>query len=694
MALADTGSFTHAAERIFIAQPTLSQQIRRLEEIVGTPLLQRRRDGLRLTAAGRVLLEASRGVLSLVDHEVSRTRQAGGLGRRRLRVVLPPSLPETLAMEAAATLRQAASDAEVDVVWLESSLDAECSLIHARQADAGLGWLTTGPAVSSRSAGCHGHRGLRARRVDSVLPHGGASRHHQPSTNWATWSSSTGRAERQPATYDAWIRVARAVHPRFEFTDPPFRHSLPMTLAFAATADRLDCGAHRSQHRGRKPCDADPAIPAGGCLRDGPGRPRTPAAHRVGGPGLERRTTPPAAADPLRGPRTAAPTRPIPPVRRTGLADHRLAERAGSYRPSSHGCGPVPRSAPLNSILKSKGISHVLAYLTHPARRARGHRRRRRDRLAVRDGLRAGHPLRRVRVHGRRPSVRASVQRPHRGPVIGHLLLGLVDLAAGIVALVWPSPTALVLVIVVAIWALIAGFLELFAAFQSGETAGTRALFIVGGLVSIAFGVVLVARPDIGAVTLALLFGLYSLIFGVSEIILGIDARKSVTGLRSVMADAAEPPQRAAGQRRSLRERDAQLGEHVAQVPLDGTGADEQLAPISWLVRPSRASLAIWASWAVRSVSGLDRALAHRLAGGQQLAAGAFGEPFHAHRGQHLVGDAKLLARVDAAIFAPEPFAVEQMRAGQIRTHAGAAEPLDRLTVQTVGGLALAQQGP
>jgi hypothetical protein len=73
VALADTGSFTHAAERIFIAQPTPSQQIRRLEEIVGTPLLQRRRGELRLTTAGSLLLEASRSLLSLVDHEVSRT---------------------------------------------------------------------------------------------------------------------------------------------------------------------------------------------------------------------------------------------------------------------------------------------------------------------------------------------------------------------------------------------------------------------------------------------------------------------------------------------------------------------------------------------------------------------------------------------------------------------------------------------
>ena len=52
VAVADAGTFTHAAERIYIAQPTLSQQIRRLEEIIGTSLLQRRREGLRLTQAG------------------------------------------------------------------------------------------------------------------------------------------------------------------------------------------------------------------------------------------------------------------------------------------------------------------------------------------------------------------------------------------------------------------------------------------------------------------------------------------------------------------------------------------------------------------------------------------------------------------------------------------------------------------
>src|SRR6266545_6878914 len=99
VALADEGNFTHAAERMFIAQPTLSQQIRRLEEMVGTPLLHRRREGVRPTDAGAVFLEESRTVLSLIDHGVSQTRQAAGLGRPRLRFMVPPYLPEALAVE-------------------------------------------------------------------------------------------------------------------------------------------------------------------------------------------------------------------------------------------------------------------------------------------------------------------------------------------------------------------------------------------------------------------------------------------------------------------------------------------------------------------------------------------------------------------------------------------------------------------
>jgi len=113
------------------------------------------------------------------------------------------------------------------------------------------------------------------------------------------------------------------------------------------------------------------------------------------------------------------------------------------------------------------------------------------------------------------------------GPVFGHLLLGLADLAAGVIALAWPGPTALVLVLIVGVWAIIAGLVEFSAAFASGEPAGTRVMFILGGLVTIAFGVVLCARPGIGAITLALLFGLFNLIAGIWMLAQGIELRRT-----------------------------------------------------------------------------------------------------------------------------------------------------------------------
>jgi DNA-binding transcriptional LysR family regulator len=237
VALADAGSFTHAAEQLFIAQPTLSQQIRRLEETIGTPLLHRRREGLRLTAAGSVLLEESRNVLSLVDHGLRQARQAAGLGRPRLRMVIPPGLPEALAVKAAAGLRPAAVAVEIDVVWLESALDGEFSLIRTRRADAGLGWLTTSTQVLPAPLEV---MILGEFEPDVWIPstHAAARRGAISLEELASLDVIHGPRHAQTGTYDAWTTVVQAANPRFGFTDPPFRRSLPLSLAFAATADR------------------------------------------------------------------------------------------------------------------------------------------------------------------------------------------------------------------------------------------------------------------------------------------------------------------------------------------------------------------------------------------------------------------------------------------------------------------------
>jgi LysR family transcriptional regulator, benzoate and cis,cis-muconate-responsive activator of ben and cat genes len=237
VAVADAGTFTHAAERMFIAQPTLSQQIRRLEEMVGTQLLHRRRDGVQLTEAGSVLLEESRTVLSLLEHGVTRSRQAAGLGRPRLRFVMPPDLPERLAVRTSSRLRSTAAAAGADIGWLEAPLDAEFTLIRQRRADAGLGWLT-----ASREALPDPIDVMTLGEFEPEIwiqaAVTGDDRQLISIEELADMDVIHGPRRTSPGTYDAWRAVLRASRPHFEFTDPPFRRSLPMTLAFAATASR------------------------------------------------------------------------------------------------------------------------------------------------------------------------------------------------------------------------------------------------------------------------------------------------------------------------------------------------------------------------------------------------------------------------------------------------------------------------
>lgn len=124
------------------------------------------------------------------------------------------------------------------------------------------------------------------------------------------------------------------------------------------------------------------------------------------------------------------------------------------------------------------------------------------------------------------------------GPIAGHLVLALLSAAGGIVALAWPGITAMVLTIWVAIWALSTGVIELALAlaFRRGEGAGERAMWALGGLISIALGVVLAISPDVGAVTLATVLGLFSIVYGVQALVLSVAARRLATAERRTLA--------------------------------------------------------------------------------------------------------------------------------------------------------------
>src|SRR3954447_8894553 len=128
-----------------------------------------------------------------------------------------------------------------------------------------------------------------------------------------------------------------------------------------------------------------------------------------------------------------------------------------------------------------------------------------------------------------------ALARDRAGPVLRWLLLALLSFAAGVVALVWPGPTALVLAIWIAAWGFVTGVVEVAMAFGQGETAGERAMWSLGGLISVALGVVLFLRPDIGAVSLATVFRLFSIVYGISTLVLSTRAREARTAAQQLL---------------------------------------------------------------------------------------------------------------------------------------------------------------
>lgn len=96
---------------------------------------------------------------------------------------------------------------------------------------------------------------------------------------------------------------------------------------------------------------------------------------------------------------------------------------------------------------------------------------------------------------------------------------------AGILALFWPSITALALLFLLAARTLLTGVFEIMAATRLREEIKGEWLLMLGGIASIVFAVVVAIRPAAGAVALVWLIGIYAVVFGILLIILGFRLR-------------------------------------------------------------------------------------------------------------------------------------------------------------------------
>jgi uncharacterized membrane protein HdeD (DUF308 family) len=121
------------------------------------------------------------------------------------------------------------------------------------------------------------------------------------------------------------------------------------------------------------------------------------------------------------------------------------------------------------------------------------------------------------------------------------LLEGVAGIAAGVVTLLWPGITALVLLYLIAAWALVTGVLEIAAAIRLRKAIKGEWLLVLSGILSVALGIMLVLWPGPGALALVIWIGAYAFVFGALVLALGLRLRslRPSTGTRRTVPGVA-----------------------------------------------------------------------------------------------------------------------------------------------------------
>ncbi len=90
------------------------------------------------------------------------------------------------------------------------------------------------------------------------------------------------------------------------------------------------------------------------------------------------------------------------------------------------------------------------------------------------------------------------------------LFIAIVDIVAAVVVFAYPALTAVALVYVIGIWAILIGCFEMFASLMTA-----RFLWLLAGVLSLLFGFILLANPMQGALALVLVIGIFAVVYGI-----------------------------------------------------------------------------------------------------------------------------------------------------------------------------------
>lgn len=109
---------------------------------------------------------------------------------------------------------------------------------------------------------------------------------------------------------------------------------------------------------------------------------------------------------------------------------------------------------------------------------------------------------------------------------------GIAGVAIGLMVFVWPGITALILLVLIAVWALVTGVLQIVAAMTLRRELRNEWLLLLGGVLSVIAGIILLVRPGVGALALVWVIGLYAIVYGIAQLVLGFRLRGMTGRLR------------------------------------------------------------------------------------------------------------------------------------------------------------------
>jgi uncharacterized membrane protein HdeD (DUF308 family) len=120
----------------------------------------------------------------------------------------------------------------------------------------------------------------------------------------------------------------------------------------------------------------------------------------------------------------------------------------------------------------------------------------------------------------------------HRGSssMVLRIVLGAVSILFGILVLVWPGISLAILVIMVGIWAIIIGIIQIVASVRHRAVPHSGWVWgIIGGALSILFGILVLIWPGTGLVSIIWIVGIWAIVWGITLIVLGVQLRKAST---------------------------------------------------------------------------------------------------------------------------------------------------------------------